>query len=179
MRDVSPNEKFSIDHKALIRFLIDFVKHPVQKISNLPDWNWGSLFVVHIFLSIASGVLAGLLKFNFYRVAAGLFLMPIVSTVSVLIMSLFLYYYFQFFEHKTENFRKIFTLVVLSSIPFYLFQIISEYFSAISLIGFAFASLLSIVGLCDNFQVERKRAYKVVGVIFMLVLFAWITNKIS
>lgn len=179
MRDVSPNEKSSVDFRALIDFLINFVKHPVQKISHLPDWNWSSLFVVHIFISIVSGVLAGLLKFNFYRVAAGLFLMPIVSTVSVIMMSLFLYYYFQFFENKTENFRKIFTLIVLSSIPFYLFQILSEYFSAISLIGFAFASLLSIVGLCDNFGVEKQRAYKIVGIIFILVLFAWITNKIT
>lgn len=179
MRDVTPNEKPSVDFKSLIDFLIDFIKHPVQKISRLPDWNWSSLFVVHIFISIVSGVLAGLLKFNFYRVAAGLFLMPIVSTVSVIMMSLFLYYYFQFFEKRTENFRKIFTLIVLSSIPFYLFQILSEYFSAISLIGFSFASLLSTVGLCDNFGVERQRAYKVVGIIFLLVLATWIVNKIN
>ncbi len=179
MRDVSPNENSKVDFEALIRFLIEFIKHPIQKISQLPDWNWSSLFVVHIVLSIASGVLAGLLKLNLYRVAAGLFLMPIVSTVSVLLMSLFLYYYFQFFERRIESFRKIFTLVVLSSIPFYLFQIMSEYFSAISLIGFAFASLLSIVGLCDNFKVERKRAYQIVGIIFVSVFVVWVTNKIS
>ncbi len=178
MRDVSPPAKTTIDFKALIHFLIDFGKHPLQKISHLPDWNWSSLFAVHIFLSIVSGVLAGLLKFNFYRVAAGLFIMPIVSTVSVLTMSLFLYYYFQFFESRTENFRKIFTLVVLSSIPFYLFQIMSEYFSAITLVGFAFASLLSVVGLCDNFGVERKRAYKVVGIVFLLVILTWVTSKL-
>ena len=179
MRDVSPNEKPNIEFKSLFNFLINFIKNPIQKISHLPDWKWSSLFVVHIFLSIISGVLAGLLKFNFYRVAAGLFLMPIVSTVSVLIMSLFLYYYFQFFENRTENFRKIFTLVILSSIPFYLFQIISEYFSAISLVGFAFASLLSIVGLCDNFRIERKRAYRVVGIIFLLIVIIWVTNKLT
>lgn len=179
MRDVSPNEKTHIDFHALLRFLIEFVKHPIQKISELPDWNWPSLLVVHIVLSIVSGVLAGLLKLNFYRVAFGLLLMPLVSTVSVLLMSLFLYYYFQFFENRIENFRKIFTLVVLSSIPFYLFQIISEYFSAISLIGFAFASLLSIVGLCDNFRVEKKRAYQLVGLIFGIVVIAWIGNKIN
>ena len=179
MKDVTPNEKTHIDFPALLRFLIEFVKHPIQKISELPDWNWPSLLFVHIVLSIISGVLAGLLKLNFYRVAFGLLLMPMVSTVSVLLMSLFLYYYFQFFENKIESFRKIFTLVVLSSIPFYLFQIISEYFSAISLIGFAFASLLSIVGLCDNFRVEKKRAFQLVGLLFGVVVVAWIGNKIN
>jgi hypothetical protein len=179
MRDVSPYQKPSVDFKALIEYLIEFVKHPMQKISHLPDWNWASLFVVHIILAVVSGVLAGLIKFNFYRVAAGLFLMPIVSTIAALMMSLFLYYYFQFFENKTENFRKIFTLVILSSVPFYIFQIFSEYLAVISLVGFAFSSLLSIVGLCDNFRIEKNRAYKVVGVIFGLVLVAWITNHIA
>ena len=78
-------------------------------------------------------------------VAFGLLLMPVVSTVSVLLMSLFLYYYFQFFENRTENFRKIFTFVILTSIPFYIFQIISEYFAPITLIGFGFSFLLSII----------------------------------
>jgi len=114
MRDVGPDKKPRVDINALVRYLIDYVKNPVQKISNLPDWNWPTLFTVHVLLSIVSGVLAGLIKFNFYRVAFGLFLMPLVSTVSTLMMSLFLYYYFQFFEKRTENFRKIFTLVVLA-----------------------------------------------------------------
>lgn len=178
MRDVTPHSN-SVDFKALIRFLIRFVQQPVEQISHLPDWNWSSIFVVHLMLSVASGVLAGLLKFNFYRVAAGLFLMPVVSTVTVFLLSLFLYYYFQFFEKRTEPFKKILILVVLASIPFYLFQIISEYFSPISLIGFAFTSLLGVVGLCDNFRVEKKRAYRITGGLFILVFLTWLTNKFA
>jgi len=60
-----------------------------------------------------------------------------------------------------------------------LFQIISEYFSVVSLIGFAFASLLSIIGLCDNFRVEKTRAYKVIGSVFLLVLLTWISNQLA
>lgn len=177
MRDVSPNKKPSVDFEALIRFLIEYIKHPVEKISNLPDWNWPSLFTVHILMSIFSGFIAGLLKFNFLRMAAGLTLMPIASMASSLIMSLFLYYYFQFFENRTENYKKIFTLVILSSVPFYLFQILSEYFSLVSLIGFAMSSILSIVGLCDNFGLEKKRAYRVIGIIFIMALLTWISNN--
>lgn len=177
MRDVTPNNKPSVDIAELFQFLIKFIKHPIQNISHMPEWTWASLITVHILISVISGVLAGLLKFNFYRVAFGLFLMPIVSTVSVVMMSLFLYYYFQFFENRTEPFRKIFTLVVLSSVPFYLFQIVSEYFSVVSIVGFAFSSLVSIVGLCDNFKVEKNRAYKIVGIIFILAFAAWVSNR--
>ena len=81
MRDVTPNTP---DIKALSQYLIEFVKHPVKKIKTLPDWQWTQLVTLHLLLSIVSGVLAGLLKFNFYRVAAGIFLMPFVSTAVVM-----------------------------------------------------------------------------------------------
>ncbi|MGZ3691572.1 MAG: YIP1 family protein [Pseudobdellovibrio sp.] len=176
MRDVTPPPDHTLNVRELLDFLIDFVKNPVEKIRTLPDWNWTSLFTLHVVLSLISGVLAGLLKLNFYRILAGLFLMPIVSTVTALLMTMFLYYYFQFFENKTEHFKKLFTLVVLSSIPFYFFQIVSEYLSFISVIGFAMTSLLGLVGLCDNFGVEKKRATIVVGSLFALVLCTWIST---
>jgi hypothetical protein len=177
MRDVTPQNKSQVNVKEIVEFLIAFVKDPVQKIKHLPDWNWSSLFLLHIVLAIISGVLAGLLKFNFYRVAAGLFLMPIISTVAALLMAMFLYYFFQFFEGKTVEFRKLFTLVVLSSIPFYLFQVLSEYLSFISIVGFGMTSVLGVVGLCENFDLHRKRAYVVVGSLFVLVLMTWISNQ--
>jgi hypothetical protein len=178
MRDVTPPPtEQSIDVKELMEYLIDFVKNPVEKIKSLPDWNWGSLFLLHLVLAVISGVLAGALKLNLLRVAFGLFLMPVVATTTALLMTMFLYYYFQFFEKRTENFRRLFTLVVLSSIPFYFFQIVSEYFSFISVIGFAMTSLLGMVGLVENFRVDKKRSGIVAGTLFVLVLLTWIKNN--
>ena len=176
MRDVTPGKK-TIDPQQLIRELIEFGKNPIERISILPDWNWPSVFTVQILLALVSGILSGLVKLNFYRVLNGLFLMPIVTTISALLLALFIYYYFQFIESRTESFRRIFILVILSSIPFYLFQIASEYFAPITLIGFGFTSLLAIVGLKENFKVERKRAYMLVGALFTFVLIAWFTNR--
>lgn len=177
MRDVTPGQN-TIDPKAIILELIEFVKNPVQRIKVLPDWNWQSVFTVQILLALGSGILAGLIKLNFYRVLYGLFLMPIVTTISALLLTLFIYYYFQFFENRSESYRKLFILVILASIPFYLFQIVSEYFAPISLIGFGFTALLAVIGLCENFQVEKKRAYILVGSLFVIVLLAWISNQV-
>ena len=74
---------------------------------------------------------------------------------------------------------KIFTFVILSSIPFYIFQIISEYFAPITLIGFGFSFLLAIVGLSENFKVEKKRAYQLIGILFALVLVTWLTTRFN
>ena len=154
MRDVTPGAK-PIDIKLLLNDLLEFVKSPVEKIKQLPDWNWPSVFTVQILLALASGILAGLIKLNFYRVLYGLFLMPIVTTVSAMLLALFVYYYFQFFEERTESFRKLLTFVILASIPFFIFQVISEYLRFISLIGFAFTSLLAIIGLTEILESKK------------------------
>jgi len=180
MKEVNPeHQQKIIDIKAIIQFLINYMKHPVKFITEIPEWNLPSLFFIQISVSIVSGVLAGLLKMNIYRVMNGLILMPIVSTISSLLLASLIYYYFQFAEEKTENFKKIFSLVIIASIPFYLFQIISEYFSPIALIGFAFTSALLVVGLNETFKIEKKRSYQLVGVLFALVLFTWIANKLT
>jgi len=180
MREVNPDHrKNSFDIKGIIDYLIAFVKSPVEKIAHLPDWDWPSIFVVQLTIAISSGFLAGLIKLNIYRMAAGLFLMPFVSTLTSFLLATFFYYYFQFLEGRTEIFRKIFIFVILSSIPFYIFQILSEYFAPISLIGFGFTSLLAVVGLAQSFQMEKKRAYQLVGLLFAMVLVTWIVNRYS
>ena len=179
MRDVTPDSKNHIDLKALIKYLFEFVKHPAKNIATLPDWPWSSLVTLHLLMTIVSGVLAGLLKINFYRVAAGIFLMPFVSTAVVALLSMYLYFYFQFFENRTESFRKICTLVVLSAIPFYLFQVVSEYFALISVVGLCFASMLAVIGLNENFSVVKKRAFQIMGVMFGLMLVTWVANHFS
>lgn len=181
MRDVTPKDPQNshVPIRKIIQFLIEFAKNPIQNISLLPDWNWTSLFLLQIVLAVLSGALAGIIKFNGYAIAFGIILMPIVSTIAALMLALFLYYYFQFFEKRTEDFRRIFTLVILSSLPFYVFQILSEYFAPVTLIGFGFTALLAVVGLTENFSVSRKRAYQIVGFLFLLVVVAWLLNRLT
>lgn len=180
MKEVNPEQHPKlVDIKSIIQFLINYIKHPVKYITEIPDWNLPSLFFIQVSVAIISGVLAGVLKMNLYRVANGLILMPIVSTISSLLLTALLYYYFQFLENRTENFKKLFSLVIIASIPFYLFQIISEYFSPIAMVGFTFTSALLVVGLNEVFKVEKKRCYQLVGALFALVLITWIGNKIS
>ena len=180
MREVNPDiPPKDIPLNEILNYLKQFVQHPVQKIAEIPDWNWKSLFFVQITFAVVSGFLAGLIKLNGYRMLSGLFLMPFVSTISSLLLTTFFYYYFQFFEKRTENFRKIFALVTLTTIPFYIFQIASEYLAPVTLIGFGFTSLLSIVGLTENFNVHKTRAYQIAGFLFSLVLLTWIINIYS
>lgn len=182
MKEVGPDSRFKmsdINIKELIQYLFNFLKNPIQEICLLPNWNWKTLFLVQVVISIISGALAGLIKLNFYRLAYGIFLMPIVSTVSALILTTFFYYYIQFFENRTESFRKLFIFVILTSIPFYLFQILAEIASFVVLVGFAFSAVLMAVGLVENFQIAKRRAYEIVLLLYGMVFLTWILNKFT
>lgn len=178
MREVNPQmqpQKANI--KDILRYLKEFIKNPVLKITEIPSWDWTSLIIVQITFAVVSGLLAGAIKLNVLRALSGLFLMPIVSTVSSMLLTTFFYYYFQFFENRTESYRRIFAFVTLASIPFYIFQIASEYFPPVTLVGFGFTSLLCVVGLTENFQVERRRSFQIAVFLFLLVLVTWALNK--
>lgn len=178
MREVNPQmTPPKVDIGEILNYLKEFVKNPVLKITEIPSWSWTALLIVQITLAIISGTISGLIKLNPYLIAFGLILMPIVSTLSTMLLTTFFYYYFQFFENRTVSYRKIFAFVMLSSIPFYVFQVISTYFAPITLIGFGFTALLVVVGLTENFQIEKKRAYQIAGFLYALVLVSWLLNK--
>lgn len=177
MRDVTDSATSPL--KEIARKVVSFIKHPITEIQNLPDWSWGRLLILNALFAMLSGILMGFLPPNFYRIAAGILISPLVSTIMNGLMSLFLYYYFQVFEYRTVSFRRLFTQTFFASIPFFLFQTISEYLPPISLLGFALTGLIMVVGLVENFQLEKKRAIKLMSIVIGVVFLVWLWNRID
>lgn len=179
-RDVTNSTKSHQETaKEVLTFLGNYLKHPIEKIKTLPDWKWTVLIVTLIAVSMVSGVLTGLVPPNFFRIAGGIIISPIVGVATTFIGSLFVYYYFQVFEKRTCSMRKIFTLILLANIPFFIFQVGSEIIPPITLVGFAFTSMLMAVGLTENFQMEKRRAIRLVSIIFAIVFLLWLWNRID
>ena len=132
-----------------------------------------------ILVSMISGVITGLVPPNFFRIMGGLIVSPMVAGVTAFVGALFIYYYFQVFEKRTCSLRKIFTLILFANIPFFIFQIGSELVPPITLVGFAFTALLMAVGLTENFQMEKRRALRLVTIMFAIVFILWLWNRID
>jgi hypothetical protein len=173
MRDVTGS---GTSVRAIVQILNNFVKHPIQEISHLPDWHWRTLIWVQVVLSMISGVLASLAHPNVFGIIFGVVVNPIMSMMMVSLLTAFLYYYFQVVEKKTVSAAKLFALVVFASIPFFLFQIASAIIPPITLVGFAFSAMLLAVGLTENFVIEKKRAIRLAIILFGVVLLVWIIN---
>lgn len=177
MRDVS--EPTGPGIKTVAKYILQFLRHPIQEISNLPSWSWKTLLAVQIVCAMISGLLAGLTKPGFFSILAGLIVTPFVATLMVTVLSAFLYYYFQVFEKRSVSAIRLFTLSVLASIPFFLLQVGSSLLPPLTLIGFAFSTMLLAVGLTENFQMEKRRAIRLSISLFAIVLLVWIVNKVS
>ncbi len=125
-RDVTPKSTSRDIVKDVFNYIVNYLRHPIEKIKHLPDWSWATLLITLVVVSLISGVLGGLIPPNFYRVMGGIVISPIVGVVTTFIGTLFIYYYFQVYEKRTCSLRKIFTLILFANIPFFIFQVAAE-----------------------------------------------------
>lgn len=184
MKDVTPGSKINFeqilnDLQESFSWIIKYLRNPIHEITKLPDWKWTNLIILLYSISLISGIAAGFLPPNPYRILSGLILFPIMALVMNGLTSFFIYYFFQVFKGTTHSFKKIFTLVFFANIPFYLFEIGSELVPPLTLVGFAFTAFILIVGLVSNFNLEKKLAIRVVGTIYTMILILWIFNRVT
>lgn len=155
-------------------YLTQFIRHPLEGMKKLPGWNWKTLLLCQILVTMISGALSGLLQMHFTNIIIGLFSAPILTLMTVFISSLFFYYTFQIFVGKLLSFRAVFEVVFFANIPFFIFFILNTYFPPIIPIGLGFTSLLLIVGFVENLQIPKKFITRLVAGIYVLMLMTYI-----
>lgn len=168
-----------IDFKDVIQTLVAYFKNPILVIKQMPQWDWKTLIVLQLMISFISGIISSLVNLNIWRILYGMIVLPPVALATAAISSLFLYYAFLFLTQRSLAAKDIFTLVILSNIPFFIFHTFNPFFPPITILGFFFSALLLIVGLVERFQLPRKLVFKVVGSICAIYLLIWIMGQIE
>jgi hypothetical protein len=160
--------------------ILQFLRHPVAQMRQIPDWTWTRLLLVLIVLASGTGVLAGFLeKKIILSIIAGLIFTPIISGIYMLVASVFFYYLFQIFADKTVSFKHLFTVILFANIPQLLLNIVAGYLPPISLVGMLFTALLLSVGFVENFQLPKKMVLRMVAVLYVIFFVIWIWGRIS
>lgn len=160
-----------------ILFIFKFLKKPSKEMLNLPNnWTWVQLIATLFGVAFTSGFISGFFPLTslselIYSFLNAIFIRPIYSLVLNGSMALFLYYYFQVFERRTIEFKKIFMNIFFSLIPFFVFYIGANLFQPVILLGFAISSYLLIIGLTENFNMDKKRAIKLILAVYFTVSF--------
>ncbi len=155
-----------------------FFRRPLEEIARLPQWSLSKVLLVHALLALISGFASGFFPPGLWRILQGLILFPILVTVMGALLSAFLYYYFQIFEQRTVSYVRLFTLVAFANFPFFLFHIPSFLFPPSDLFGLAMTSILLVIGLTENFGLEKKRSLRLIALMFGLLFLLWLAEKV-
>lgn len=170
---------FGIDFNEVLQTLIRYFKNPIMVIKQMPEWDWRTLVILQLLISLISGILSSLVNLNIWKILHGLIVIPPVALATAVVSSLFIYYAFLFLTQRSLAAKDIFTLVILSNIPFFIFHTFNPFFPPITILGFLFSALLLTVGLVERFQLPRKLVMKVVGSLCGVYLLIWILGQIE
>lgn len=166
-------------HSDVPQTLKSFFKHPIEEIAHLPDWSWKKTLVVQALCGAASGLAAGLFPPSIWRILQGGLLFPILVTVMGALLACFFYYYFQIFERRTVSYIQLLRLIFFANLPYFLFHIPSAIFGPADVFGLGMAAMLLVVGLSENFQLEKRRSIRLMGIVFGLLFLLWLGEKFS
>jgi hypothetical protein len=180
VRDVSQTKSKWIEFlKSDLLFILDFLKNPIQRISQLPDWSWKKIIILNAGLSVTAGVLNGLIGTNHYQIAFGILFLPIITFMMTHVLAGFFYYYFQVFEKRTVDFLSLLRMIFLSNVPFLIVHTLTAILPPLTFLGLAFAGMILVVGLTDHFKLEKKRAIKLVVLLYAMVFLVWIWDRLD
>ncbi|HVK60659.1 MAG TPA: hypothetical protein VM432_03870 [Bdellovibrionales bacterium] len=158
--------------RDLPRLLRIFLKDPIGMMKSPVSISYPAILSLIAGTALISGSLVGLLNRNFVDFLIGVLVFPITSVVMALVFSFFIYYFFSIFQSTLLDFRRLLSMVSLALVPFFLFHSASGYLPPIDLIGFAFTGMLLVVGLIEQFKLNRKLVIRLiagVGVTFFII----------
>lgn len=162
-----------------LQFLKRYLKNPVATMNALPDWEWPMLLGFYASVAGICGLIGGILGHHMRLIISGAIIFPISATVGAFVATGFIYYTFTFFFHREIEIKRLFTIVILSLMPFLAIQVFSAWLLPLNLIGFLVSSILLVVGLSENTQVDRRRIFKMVGALYLIYVAFWIYSSIS
>ena len=162
----------------LFAFLSGFVRDPIDTMKSPLKLTWPAALSLQAGAAMASGALAGALSRNFWDFIVGLLLFPLSSIVIGFIFSGFFFYFFVAFRSTYLDYRRLHSIVVVTTMPYFVLHAVSGFLAPIDLIGFALTSLLLIVGLVEQFGLDRTVVVRLIVGMYTVFFLVWVGSLI-
>ena len=160
-------------------YLLAFLKQPLQSIKSIPEWPWPTLLLFAASLAALSSTLNGMISRKLLWVFMGLVTAPIAFVAGIAIVSGFFYYTFYFFFNRELPFKKIYSLLVIASVPNMATYVLEPIAAPFALLGLAATSMLLIVGFVENFELPRKPVTRLIALLFVFYTVIWVFQIID
>lgn len=158
--------------------LARFARDPIGSVRHPVDFSWLTSFILIAFSALVSGAVNGTLTHNRLDFLISVTLYPVIAIITSTIFGLFIYYFFSLFKSTFLDFRRLMSLVAIALLPYFLCHSLSSFLAPIDLLGFAFTSVLLIVGLVEQFALERRICVRLVAGLAILYFVMWSLSQI-
>lgn len=154
------------------------LKDPLGTVRRPLDFSWPLILNLLGVSAFVSGAVAGAITHSFFDFLVGVLIFPVTSVITATVFGFFIYYFFSLFQSTFLDFRRLMSLVSVSVVPYFLFHSVSGYLPPIDLLGFAFTCVLLIVGLVEQFGLERRLCSRLVGSLGLVFFLVWVLSQI-
>jgi len=176
--NLNPKQQFSDTIKNILKYFKVYFKNPLFAIKNIPDWDWLTVLLIQLCLSLLIGVVSDLFSQDNLIIFKGIFIFPLSSFLTTFLGAGFFYFLFLIFFNLETSFLKLYTIVFLSHVPFLILRIVKVWIAPIELIGFAATTALLTVGFVENFQLPKKKMIRIFGALYTVYFLMWIFQQI-
>lgn len=167
-------ERLQKDFHFLKDYLPNYFKNPISEIKTAPLINIEIVAISLFGLNFIFGALRSLYSLSFLGFIANIVVTPILGCVALLLISLFTYYFLQFWLQKTFSLQHILSIYFFAYLPGALFFITSIYYPPLFILGLIICCSLLTIGLTENLKIEKRFILNAVIAGFILCLFFWI-----
>jgi hypothetical protein len=164
--------------KDIFGYFGSYIKNPLYSIKNVPDWNWPTVLIVQLCVSILFGAISDIFAQDQLIILKGSIFFPLSSFITTFLGAGFFYFMIIIFFDTNVNFLKLYTIVFLSHLPFLFLRLLKYWIAPIELIGFAATTALLTVGFVENFQLPKKKLIKIFSLLYMVYFLMWVTQQI-
>lgn len=163
----------------LLKYLLSFIVSPIEALKQLPRTEWKSLIIFQITGAVAVCLFSFLFNRNILHTVLNLAIVPTVLIFCSYLVAFTIVGYFKVFEKREIPFLGIYTLVVISLIPYLIAFPFFPLFPPLSIVACVFSAIAMSVGLVENFRVDKQSALKLMGALVLVFVFIWIVNMIA
>jgi hypothetical protein len=162
----------------ILKYFKMYFKNPLVAIKNIPNWNWITVLLVQLSISVSIGIISDFFTQDNLVIFRGIFIFPLSSYLTTFLGAGFFYFLFLIFFNTETNFLRLYTIVFLSHVPFLILRIVKFWIAPIELIGFAATTALLTVGFVENFQLPKKKMIQIFGALYVIYFSMWIFQQI-
>ncbi len=165
--------------RDLIPLMVAFFRDPVSVIKEPVRLSWPAAFALQFVFAMISGSVNALINQSVVDFIVSLVVFPIAVAMIGAVFTLFLYYFFSVTQHTYLDIRRLHSLSVLATVPYFIVHAIASFLPPLDLIGFALTCILLTVGLSEQFGLARRPVMILTGVLYAIFFVAWSAIQVA